>query len=160
MASREMKRRAAVLVAIFLLTTGAAPVPDSMPQVKISAADGSVKAVVKVEIADTPKKQEVGLMHRKHLDADSGMLFLFAKPNQQIFWMKDTEIPLDMIFIGSDMRVKGIVANARPFSWWPRAVWGVLTQYVLEVNGGFCARRGIKAGDQMTFSGFSLRASQ
>jgi hypothetical protein len=73
--------------------------------------------------------------------------------------MHNTVIPLDMLFADSGGRVIGIVANAEPFSDKAVGVEGG-SEYVLEVNGGFCAKNGIKAGDRFNFSGFAPRASE
>jgi uncharacterized membrane protein (UPF0127 family) len=89
-------------------------------------------------------------MYRQRLGQDAGMLFVFKQPRHLVFWMKNTEIPLDMIFADADGRVAGIVANAEPFSEQPLSVAGD-SQYVLEVNGGFARRHGIKPGDRMLF---------
>ena len=125
---------------------------DSGPRVRISDANGGTKAVVRVEIADSGAAREVGLMYRQHLAENSGMLFVFKYPQHLTFWMKNTEIPLDMIFAGADHSVSGIVANAEPFSERQLSVESD-SQYVLEVNGGFAQRHGIKPGDRMEFLG-------
>jgi len=123
------------------------------PTVEIVGREGAVRATVRVEIADSAGKREFGLMYREHLDQDAGMIFVFAQPQHLTFWMKHTEIPLDMIFATADGRIVGIVANATPLSERSLSVDGD-SQYVLEVNGGFCARHGIKAGDELKFAGF------
>lgn len=123
------------------------------PCVTISAPDGKQLAAVSVEVANDDTKREVGLMYRKHLDDYAGMIFVFPQPAPLKFWMKNTVIPLDMIFADQTGRVTGVVANAVPFSETPLGVPG-LSQYVLEVNGGFAARHSIVAGDRMEFSGF------
>ena len=82
------------------------------------------------------------------------MLFVFKQPQQLTFWMKNTEIPLDMIFAGADGTVAGIVANAEPFSERQLSVAGD-SQYVLEVNGGFAQRHGIRSGDRLQFLGLT-----
>jgi uncharacterized membrane protein (UPF0127 family) len=89
---------------------------DRGPRVGISDANGLSKAVVNVEVADTPQARELGLMYRQHLAENAGMLFVFKRPQHLTFWMKNTEIPLDMIFAAPDCTVLGIVANAEPFS--------------------------------------------
>ncbi len=89
-------------------------------------------------------------MYRKHLDDDAGMIFVFKGAAPRNFWMHNTVIPLDMIFADSSGRVIGIVANAEPFSDKLLGVDGD-SAYVLEVNGGFCAKNGIKAGDRLDF---------
>ncbi len=123
------------------------------PKVAIVGRDGTKRTTVSVEIADSPSEREVGLMYRTQLGADSGMLFVFATPSRLTFWMKNTEIPLDMVFADADAIVVGVVANAEPLS---QRMFGVPadSKYVLEVNGGFSARHGIKAGDHLEFVGF------
>lgn len=123
------------------------------PTVVIASPGGADRADVRVEIANTSAEREVGLMYRKHLDADAGMLFVFAAPRPVSFWMKNTEIPLDMVFADSEARVIGIIQNAEPYSERALSVKGA-SEYVLEVNGGFCRRHGIKAGDRLKFVGF------
>src|SRR5690348_17296169 len=112
------------------------------PRVEITAANGSALATIRGEIADTEGKREFGLMYRKRLDDDAGMIFLFDHPQRLAFWMKHTEIPLDMVFADANGRVIGIVANAVPFSERQLSVAGD-AQFVLEVNGGFCKRHRI-----------------
>jgi uncharacterized membrane protein (UPF0127 family) len=108
---------------------------------------------VKVELARTPEEKATGLMYRDKLEKGTGMLFLFEEESVQSFWMKNTLIPLDMIFIGSDLRIAGIVENAEPLTLTPRRVEEP-SQYVLEVEGGFCSAFGIKPGMKVSFSGF------
>jgi uncharacterized membrane protein (UPF0127 family) len=98
-------------------------------------------------------------MFRKHLDDEAGMLFVFKDAAHRNFWMHNTAIPLDMLFADSGGRVIGIVANAEPFSDKEVGAEGA-AEYVLEVNGGFCAKNGIKPGDRFDFSGFSPHASE
>jgi len=127
---------------------------DSTPQVTIVSADNSKRAVVKVEIAETPDARELGLMYRNHLDENAGMLFVFPSPSAAQFWMKNTVIPLDMLFADSRGKVLGIVANAQPYS---EALLGGFggTLYVLEVNGGYAAKHHVAVGDRLEFQGFS-----
>jgi uncharacterized membrane protein (UPF0127 family) len=106
---------------------------------------------VTVEIADTPEARSHGLMYRNDLAADAGMLFIFPVASEQRFWMKNTPLPLDMVFIGSDHRIAGIVADTHPFSTAPLGV-SAPSQYVLEVHAGFCAKHGIAAGDRVEFA--------
>jgi uncharacterized membrane protein (UPF0127 family) len=129
------------------------------PCVAIVAPDGKTRASVTVEVADTEQQREVGLMFRKHLDDEAGMLFVFKDAEHRNFWMHNTVIPLDMLFADAGGRVIGIVANAEPFSDKAVGVEGA-AEYVLEVNGGFCAKNGIKPGDRFNFSDFSPRASE
>lgn len=144
--------RVAVLVLATLLLALAAC--ERGPRVAIVAPDGSTRATLKIEIADTDEKREVGLMYRDELANDAGMLFIFPGPSHQTFWMKNTRIPLDMLFADDHGRVVGIVADAEPYSEARLGVPGD-SQYVLEVNGGLCRRLGAKAGDRLEFIGFS-----
>ncbi len=105
---------------------------------------------VAAEVANTPTAREQGLMYRNDLGTDAGMLFLFPQDEDLEFWMKNTPLPLDMIFIDASRIVVGIVANARPFSTQTRGI-GKPSRYVLEVHGGFCLRHGITAGDKVDF---------
>jgi uncharacterized membrane protein (UPF0127 family) len=129
------------------------------PCVSIVGTDGKPRAAVTVEVASTTAQREVGLMFRKHLDDNAGMIFVFPDSAPRNFWMHNTEIPLDMIFADASGRVTGIVANAEPYSDKLLGVDGN-SQYVLEVNGGFCAKNGIKPGDRLDFSGFSPHTSE
>ena len=149
--------RSGITVCAELLMLAIAACVDG-PRVRISDAHGTIKAVVRVEIADSAAGRELGLMYRQHLDQNAGMLFVFKQPQHLTFWMKNTEIPLDMIFAGADGTVAGIIANAEPFSERQLSVEGD-SQYVLEVNSGFAQRRGIKAGDRLQFLGFTPRAN-
>jgi len=137
------QREAALLLGLALLAAC-----TQHPQVVIHSAKGSV--TVQVEVADTPDARARGLMYRRDLAADAGMLFIFPTESEQRFWMKNTPLPLDMVFIGADQKIVGIVADTRPFTTNPLGV-DALSQYVLEVHGGFCASRGIATGDQVDF---------
>lgn len=118
-------------------------------QVFLNAKDGATIQVT-VEIADTPASRNQGLMYRQSLADNAGMLFLFANETVHAFWMKNTLIPLDMIFIRADMSVAGVVENAEPMTETSRSV-NAPTQYVLEVNGGFAAKYGVGAGTRVRF---------
>jgi uncharacterized membrane protein (UPF0127 family) len=151
--------RAILALAFVILGFAAALKAADVPKVVISAPDGTRKAAVSVELAVTPGQRQFGLMYRQHLDADAGMLFIFPAPDRLKFWMKHTEIPLDMIFADPAGAVVAIVANATPYSETPVGP-DAPALYVLEVNGGFCAHHGVRAGDRMSFSGFDPHTSQ
>jgi uncharacterized protein len=118
------------------------------PQVVIHATHADVR--VQVEVADTPDTRARGLMYRRDLAADAGMLFIFPNESVQRFWMKNTPLPLDMLFIDAAHRIVGIVADTRPFTTNPLGV-ETPSQYVLEVHGGFCAAHGLATGDRVEF---------
>lgn len=113
---------------------------------------GARQLTFRVELAITPQEQERGLMFRKSLDADAGMLFVSETERPHVFWMKNTLIPLDMIFIGANRRIVGIVQNAEPQSLNGRQVDGP-SQYVLEIGGGLSASLGIRPGQVVAFKG-------
>lgn len=113
---------------------------------------------IRVELARTEPERERGLMYRNHLDADTGMLFIFERTGPLTFWMKNTFIPLDMIFIGADRRIVGIVDNAVPETETPRRVPGD-SLYVLEIGGGLCGRLGVSAGSPVEFQGLPRDAA-
>ncbi|NVJ17374.1 DUF192 domain-containing protein [Myxococcus sp. AM010] len=107
---------------------------------------------VEVEIAATADARARGMMWRKELAEGKGMLFLFPHEEVQGFWMRNTLIPLDMLFITSDLRVAGIVSRAEPRSRATRSV-GAPSQYVLEVPGGWTEKVGIRKGSTVRFEG-------
>lgn len=101
-----------------------------------------------VEVAATPEQQEKGLMFRKALDDDGGMLFPMDPPRVASFWMKNTIIPLDMIFVRTDGTIAFIAASTEPYSREPKSA-GVPVAAVLELRGGRAAELGIVPGDQI-----------
>jgi uncharacterized membrane protein (UPF0127 family) len=127
-------------------TTDAAPYAGA--RVFVTTPNGDVE--VKVEVVATEAKIQKGLMFRAHLPTDAGMLFLMGVERVHSFWMRNTLIPLDMLFIGKDMTVVGIVEHAEPLTESMRTV-GKPSFYVLEVNGGFCKQHGIAAGAKVRF---------
>lgn len=107
-------------------------------------------------IADSEKEREIGLSNKKSLDSKTGMLFIFEKKGIYSFWMKDTVIPLDIIFI-NDNKIVEIVKNAPPQAG-KNGTLPIYTptkeaNYVLEVNGGQSDTNKIKTGDTVTFKG-------
>ncbi len=101
-----------------------------------------------VEIAKTDEEKAKGLMNREALPENSGMWFVFTHPVEEEFWMKDTLIPLDMIFVGDDMQIVHIKESAVP-----KSVEMISSpepyMYVLEINAGKVAQHGIKVGDKV-----------
>jgi uncharacterized protein len=106
-----------------------------------------------VELALTPAQEEQGLMFRARLDANTGMLFDFADTAPRAFWMKNTLIPLDMLFIAANGRIVDIHERAVPLS---EAIIPsrVPARAVLELNGGTVGRLAIKIGDVVRYKGF------
>ncbi|HET8936434.1 MAG TPA: DUF192 domain-containing protein [Polyangiales bacterium] len=126
----------------------AAPAP-ALPRVVISSP-GQDPVSVTVEVVETDTARQRGLMYRKHLAPDAGMLFIFEREEPHNFWMHNTLIPLDMLFIKADWTVLGIVENATPLTDSLRGVPGA-SQYVLEVNAGFSRSHGLQAGSSVRY---------
>ncbi|SHJ49419.1 hypothetical protein SAMN02745911_2663 [Aureimonas altamirensis DSM 21988] len=103
---------------------------------------------ISVEIADTPESRATGLMNRNSMDEDHGMLFDFGESRDVSMWMKNTLIPLDMIFIRQDGTVARIARHATPLSLTPIPS-GEPVRYVLELNGGAAAGYGVEPGDRV-----------
>jgi uncharacterized membrane protein (UPF0127 family) len=148
-------RLAGVVAALALLSPVAcasrAPEPPAVPPARVVVeTHARGRHVVAVELARTDAERARGLMHRSALAPDAGMLFIFDELADHAFWMKNTLIPLDMIFIGDDGRVTGIVARAAPGDLSPRSAGGP-SRYVLEVNGGWAEAHGVAPGDQVRF---------
>jgi uncharacterized membrane protein (UPF0127 family) len=143
-------RRVLLLAAIALGAAAPTCKTESTSTPTVTVDTGERKIPFRVELAITPQEHERGLMYRKHLDPDAGMLFISESPRRQVFWMKNTLIPLDMIFIGADWRIAGIVENAEPQTLSGREI-AAPSQYVLEIGGGLSARHGIRAGQVVDF---------
>ncbi len=105
---------------------------------------------VQVEIADDPLERQRGLMYREQLGTNQGMVFIFPREEVRNFWMHNTLIALDMIFIDAQKRVVGIVENADPRTDTARGV-GAASQYVVEVVGGYSRDHRIIAGTKLSF---------
>jgi len=108
-----------------------------------------------VEYAVTSEERSRGLMWREFLDEDEGMLFIYDKETSPSFWMRNTFIPLDMIFIGSDLTIKHIERDVPPCS--PQAPRCYTykasepVQYILEINAGLTEQNDINVGDSVSF---------
>jgi uncharacterized membrane protein (UPF0127 family) len=114
-------------------------------------ATGEKITQIDTEIADTPAKRTHGLMYRRSLPADAGMLFIFDSSQPLAFWMKNTFISLDMVFVSNAKKIVAIAKNATPLS---EALIpsGKSAMYVVEVNAGFCDTHGIRTGDVISFT--------
>ncbi|MEM6386303.1 MAG: DUF192 domain-containing protein [Pseudomonadota bacterium] len=101
-----------------------------------------------VEVADTPSERSLGLMHRESMPQSAGMLFVYDAPQRVSFWMRNTLIPLDMVFLDEKGLVASIHENAVPLD--ETSIFGGdHIQYVLEINGGLAARLGIIVGSEL-----------
>jgi uncharacterized membrane protein (UPF0127 family) len=105
-----------------------------------------------IEVATTDQERALGLMFRRSLPENAGMLFLYDRPQPATMWMKNTLIPLDMVFISADGNVHRIEQNAEPFSTALIPSGGPILG-VLELNGGEAAKIGLKRGDKVLYPG-------
>ena len=121
---------------------------EQVPLMVTTAAHRTHKFVV--EVARSPAEQQRGMMFRQSLAPDRGMIFPYAPPASVAFWMKDTLIPLDMLFVRADGTIARIEANAVPLSEEPVPA-GEPIGAVLEIAGGRAAELGIAAGDKVSW---------
>lgn len=104
-----------------------------------------------LEVADTESELEYGLMNRTFLGAEEGMLFVFGNSQQRTFWMQDTYIPLDIIFINDAKMIVTIYQNTEPLNTEVHYPSGTPVRYAIEVNGGWAERHNVKVGDKVLF---------
>jgi uncharacterized membrane protein (UPF0127 family) len=135
-----------ILLAFILLIPACT---QGQPALVIHSASGDHQ--LKVEVVTKPADQVQGLMYRRSLEKDSGMLFIFGKEEPQSFWMKNTLIPLDMIFISRDLVVVDIT-TMQPCITDPCPSYTSRqpAQYVLEVDAGYCRNHHIIIGDKIS----------
>ena len=155
-----------VCVVIVLVACHRMPVPESSLPLTVPAPDAGMQVAslpdttavfttasggrvsFRVEVADTPETRARGLMFRRSLALDRGMVFVFPVDDVHTFYMKNTYVPLDMIFVGSDGIVVGVVENARPLTLESRRVERP-SRYVVELPAFTARNRGIAQGDQL-----------
>ncbi len=124
---------------------------DGRIPLTVQAVDtGQPRQEFSVELATSAGERAQGLMFRKDLGADRGMLFIFPETTTGSFWMHNTLIPLDIIFIGGDKKIINIVARAEPQTDTPREPEAPYL-YVLEIEGGRAEQLGIKPLDSVNF---------
>ena len=136
----------------FLFVVLSACAPDS-PAVLIHPENGT-PVTVRVEVADTEETRQLGLMYRNELPASDGMLFVFPGERIRSFWMKNTPLSLDILYIAADLRIVHVAERTTPYSTAPLPSRRP-AKFVLEVNGGFCAERDIRVGDRIELRGVS-----
>ncbi|MCK9612181.1 MAG: DUF192 domain-containing protein [Bacteroidales bacterium] len=113
--------------------------------------DGSIKKTISIEIVQSEAERTQGLMFRKSMPDSCGMLFIFEDMQPLSFWMKNTHIPLDIIFIDNDFKIVSIAKNTVPFST-TSIPSGKEAMYALELNAGFCDKNGIKEGVKIKYN--------
>jgi uncharacterized membrane protein (UPF0127 family) len=137
------RQAGAIATLCFAALASAQDGPQTLPQVRLNAGIHNINA----EVASTPRQREIGLMFRSAMPASDGMLFIFEQPGQQCFWMRNTLIPLSVAFIGDD----GSVVNVDDMK--PQTLDSHCSakpvRFVLEMNDGWFAKRGIKTGSKL-----------
>ena len=123
---------------------------SGLPVVDLAITHAGKVHHFRVEVAQSGAEQERGLMFRTAMGADEGMIFPMAPPRLASFWMRNTVIPLDIIFVGTNGRILNIAAQAIPYDETPLNSVGPV-KGVLELNGGRAAALGLRAGDALTW---------
>jgi uncharacterized membrane protein (UPF0127 family) len=143
------RRLVAAGMLCFAAGAAAQQVPQKLSQVRLTAGIH----VVNAELATTPQEREIGLMMRQSMAANDGMLFVFERPGQQCFWMKNTLIPLSIAFVADD----GSIVNIDDMA--PQTLDSHCSakpvRFVLEMNQGWFAKRGIKPGFRLRGTPFA-----
>ncbi|WP_298014749.1 DUF192 domain-containing protein [uncultured Aquabacterium sp.] len=133
---------------LWTTTPRAQTAPQKLPTITLGAGMHNIRA----EVASTPEQHQIGLMFRKEMGPNDGMLFIFDRPGQQCFWMKNTLIPLAVAFIADD----GTVVNLDEMA--PQTLESHCStrpvRHVLEMNAGWFARKGIKPGSKLSGAPF------
>ena len=160
-----MKRTKYTLASIFLISTLLVSCGNDPkePEVEIQEIefkkegelqvlkDGAITQTLDIEIADTPYEWETGLMYRESMEDNQGMLFIYPNAAERSFYMKNTYIPLDLIFMNSDTTIVSIKENAIPRDE-TSIPSNVPARFILEINGGKTEEWNIEVGDKMRFS--------
>ena len=146
-----IKRR--VLIAILTLCAGAAQASEICSPDAVDLRGDWGQAHFSVEVADDAQEQQKGLMFREKMSASAGMLFVYERPHNARFWMKNTLIPLDMIFLDKTGRVTRIAENAKPLDETP-IDGGDNVLMILEINGGMARGLGITVGSELRHPAF------
>ncbi len=146
----SLPRRAGAIAALcFAALAAAQDGAQKLAQVRLNAGIHNINA----ELASTPEQREIGLMFRTSMPTNDGMLFVFERPGQQCFWMKNTLIPLSIAFLGDD----GSVVNIDDMK--PQTLAGHCSakpvRFVLEMNEGWFAKRGVKTGSRLRGAPFA-----
>lgn len=131
--------------------TGAGQSAAGLAQVTLCVTSGAKTRAFTVELAQTSMQQAKGLMFRTELADNAGMVFPFPEPRIASFWMKNTVIPLDIIFVRANGTIESIAENTVPYSTTPVAS-GEPVVAVLELRGGLSAELGISAGDKVKWT--------
>lgn len=138
-----IKALASAALALVASVASAQDSAQQLPSIKLTAG----MHVIQAEVAQTDRERAIGLMHRKTMPANNGMLFVFEEPSPQCFWMRNTLLPLSIAFIADDGSVVNI-ADMKPLDETSHCS-AKPVRYALEMNQGWFAKRGIKAGSKL-----------
>jgi uncharacterized protein len=131
-------------VALAAITAPAQEPQTDLQRIKLGAGMHRIDA----QVAHTPEQRQIGLMWRKSMPSNEGMLFIFEQPAQQCFWMKNTLLPLTAAFVADDGKIVNLV-DMKPQTTDPHCSKQPV-RYVLEMNQGWFAKKGIQAGAKLT----------
>ena len=153
---RRTNRKQLIFLAVFLICFGtfvayAGSLTKNWSLLPVSFS-GSDASTFHLEIASTPAERQKGLMYVKELAPDKGMMFIFPEESKRSFWMKNTYIALDMLFVDAQKKVLGILENVPVLNEEPRSVEGN-SMFVIELAAGAAKAHGIKPGSSVTFGG-------
>lgn len=144
---------AAIIISYFFFFKKSSNEPKWVKEGEVTFLNKDSKqqlAKILVEVANNPTERSQGLMYRNEMDADKGMLFIFDNMEMQSFWMKNTIIPLDILFIDNKGVINTIHRNTVPYS--EKSLPSKQkSQFIVEVNGGFCQRHNINEGDLIEY---------
>ncbi len=133
---------AAILLAVIVIIS-------AQPSPKKTASFTINETTISLEVADTPAEQQLGLMNRTNLNTNSGMIFIFPTEQLLSFWMKDTLIPLDIIFLNKDFIVQEIYTNTKPNQTSEIYSSNKLAKYVIEIAGSSSKSLQIRVGQKL-----------
>ncbi|MBS0508274.1 MAG: DUF192 domain-containing protein [Proteobacteria bacterium] len=150
-ANRPRKILLATLLAACSSSWGQASPQMNLPRVELSAGMHRIEA----QVAAAPQERQIGLMFRRDMPQHEGMLFVFEQPAMQCFWMKNTLLPLTAAFVADDGSIVNL-ADMKPMSEDSHCS-AKPVRYVLEMNQGWFARRGIKAGTKLGGAAFQAK---
>jgi len=143
-----LKLRTFAILGAFCLSACAASAENTCKQNVVDLRDGDVQVRFRVEIAKSARERARGLMDREQMARSRGMLFVYEAPHRASFWMKNTIIPLDILFLDETGTVRTIAENTEPFSLDP-ILGGEGIKYVLEVNAGLSSKFRLSEGAQL-----------
>jgi uncharacterized membrane protein (UPF0127 family) len=150
-----MKSSLARLLCLLAVLTGSVQAQDqpqlNLPRTTLTAGMHLIQA----QVAATPEQQAIGLMHRKDMPTSEGMLFIFERPTRQCFWMKNTLLPLTAAFVADDGTIVNL-ADMKPQTTDSHCSVQPV-RYVLEMNQGWFAKRGLTAGSKLGGPPFETR---